>query len=158
MSTTTLTVLKILLALLLLATLIGQVYVVPGLAAGFGGSNPGVAWLRAPLVVLAVLFLVCVELAFVATWALLSMAGRDAIFTARAFGWVDAIIWAIVAACVLVAGTGVFLLAVGVWAPGLTLAWPVTLIVGIALALLVGVMRSLLRKATELQQDLAEVV
>ncbi len=159
MRTTTATWLKALLALLLLAAVAGQVYLVLVVVAFSSGANASVAWPVTPLTVLGILFLVCVEFAFVATWALLTMAGQDAIFTARAFGWVDVIIWATVIACVLDAGMGILLFAMWGWqAWVMVLTWLVTLAVGIALALLVGVMRSLLHKATELQQDLAEVV
>ncbi len=150
-------VLKALLAILLLGALASQVFVLPLLAGDIAARNPEAAWLQVPGLVVAILVVACIEVCFIATWGLLSMVPRDRIFQDRAFVLVDVIIGAILAATVLVIGTAILLSAIGLGGPA-TMYLLAAGVLGIALALLVVVMRGLLRKATQLQQDLAEVV
>ncbi|MGR6319424.1 DUF2975 domain-containing protein [Micromonospora soli] len=79
------------------------------------------------------------------------------VFSEASLGWVDAIVWAIVAAWVVL--LGVFLL-VGLNAddPGLPLLL-FLMVIGVAvLGLLMVVMRTLLRQATTLRTDMAAVI
>ena len=99
----------------------------------------------------------CLEVALVALWVLLSMVRRDVIFDERAFRWVDVITVAGLVASVLLAA---FCAHVGELddAPGLVLIGLGIGVGGIAFALLMVVMRGLLRNATLLRRELDEVV
>jgi hypothetical protein len=108
-------------------------------------------------VLLGVGAIACVEVALVAIWVLLSMVRRGAIFDERAFRWVDVITAAGPVAAVLVA---VMCAHAGELddAPGLILIGGGVVVAGAAFALLMVVMRGLLRSATVLRRELDEVV
>ena len=115
------------------------------------------AYLRWPLTAVAVFWVLCVQLVIVSTWKLLTLVKTDRIFSQASLAWVDAIVWAIVAAWVVL--VGVFLY-VGFNAndPGLPLLL-FLLVVGVAvLGLLMVVMRALLRQATTLRTDMEAVI
>ncbi|TQM14770.1 DUF2975 domain-containing protein [Pseudonocardia kunmingensis] len=99
----------------------------------------------------------CVEVLLAALWVLLSMVRRDAIFDERAFRWVDVISVAGLVAAVLVAGLCAHAGEVDD-APGLVLIGGGIGLSGVAFALLMVVMRGLLRSATVLRRELDEVV
>jgi uncharacterized membrane protein YedE/YeeE len=107
--------------------------------------------------VLGVAAIGCVQVALVALWVLLAMVRRGAIFDERAFRWVDVITVAGFAAALLVAA---FCAHVGELddAPGLVLIGGGLAAGGAAFALLMVVMRGLLRTATTLRLELDEVV
>jgi hypothetical protein len=93
------------------------------------------------------------------------MVQRDAIFTQRAFRWVDVIIGASVVATVLALGVAGHLAVAEIPSPddgmdveSALVAATAGVAVGAAFAMLMVVMRSLLRKATSLQREMAEVV
>lgn len=117
-------------------------------------------FLPVPIVVLGVALAACVEAALIAVWVLLSMVRRDAIFTSRAFRWVDVIIGAGIVATLLVCGFGIPVIGVGVRddAPGLIAIVGGLVVAGVAFVLLMIVMRGLLRSATAMQTELSEVV
>lgn len=101
------------------------------------------------------------EAILVALWSLLSMVRRGAIFSERAFRWVDVIIGAGVVATGVLAVVAVVLtinVALPDDAPGLILVSGGLVIGGLAFVLLMLVMRGLLRSATSLQSELEEVV
>jgi hypothetical protein len=106
---------------------------------------------------LAVAAIACVEVTLVALWVLLSMVRRDAIFDERAFRWVDVISVAGLVAVVLLAALCAH---VGELddAPGLVLIGGAIGLAGVAFALLMVVMRGLLRSATMFRRELDEVV
>jgi len=106
---------------------------------------------------LGVAAIVCLEVALVALWVLLSMVRRGAIFDERAFRWVDVISVAGLVAALIVAALCAH---VGELddAPGLVLIGGGIGIGGVAFALLMVVMRGLLRTATVLRHELDEVV
>ena len=107
--------------------------------------------------VLGVAAIACLEVVLVALWALLAMVRRDAIFDERAFRWVDSISVAGLVAGLLVAGLCAH---VGELddAPGLILIGGGIGLGGVAFALLMVVMRGLLRSATGFRRELDEVV
>jgi hypothetical protein len=114
-----------------------------------------------PLAALVVVLAACAEAALVSIWQLLSMVRRGAIFTQRAFRWVDVIIGAGVVATLVLAILAVFVFFVVVPledAPGLVAITGGAALCGAAFVLLMVVMRGLLRSATTLQSELAEVV
>jgi len=155
--------LRVLLALVFLASVVGQTLAWPGEFAYMAHQEPSLAHLRWPLTAVAVLALLCVEVVIVCTWKLLTMVKADRIFSKEAFAWVDGIVWAITAAWVLLLGASVAV-AVTLYVtpelrdPGLPMALGGMVLVGGALVLLMVVMRALLRQAAALQTDLEAVI
>ncbi|MET7946010.1 DUF2975 domain-containing protein [Micromonospora sp. NPDC005324] len=134
-----------------------QTLSLPGQFAYMAQESPEDAYLRWPATIIAVFWVLCVQVVIVATWKLLSLVKSDRIFTEASLKWVDAIVWAIAAAWVVL--VGVFLY-VGFNAddPGLPLLL-FLLTVGVSvLGLLMVVMRALLRQATTLRTDMAAVI
>ncbi len=99
----------------------------------------------------------CVQVVIVSTWKLLTMVRRDRIFSEAALAWVDAIVWAIAAAWVLLLGL-FFYLAINSGDPGLPLLLLLMLVGGAVLGLLILVMRALLLQATGLRTDMEAVI
>lgn len=148
-----------------LAGLFGQIVVIPATAADEVDRFPPYGPFAAPYVAVAIAGVACVQVALIAVWMLLAMVRRDAIFTSRAFRWVDIIIGSSVVATVLALGVTGHLALTDVPTPddgmeviGALGAATVSVGIGVAFVLLVAVMRSLLRKATDLQTEIAEVV
>lgn len=151
----------------LAACLFLQIVVIPVSSVDAAQHDPVLAHHRVGLVVLAILGLVCVEIVLVATWFLLRMVRADAIFTARAFRWVDVIIGAMLCASVLAFGIPVLDLVnpyvagpdaddmgvLGLYLGGVALAG-----LGLGLAMLLVVLRGLLAKAVGLRDEMAEVI
>ena len=151
---------RVFVALIALGTLAAQIFVIPGLASQLG-SLSGIPWVSIPYAVGGIILGVCLEVCLAATWMLLSMASRDAIFTESAFRWVDAIIWASLVALLLVVVFGAH--AALVLQPRLDAQGIIPAVVAAVLAestfvLLVVVLRELLRSATNLRSELAEVI
>jgi acyl-coenzyme A synthetase/AMP-(fatty) acid ligase len=98
-----------------------------------------------------------VEVVIVCTWQLLTLVKNDRIFTAPSLVWVNGIVWAILAAWVLL--VAVFLY-VGFRAddPGLPLLLFLVTVGVTVLGLLMFVMRALLRQATTLRTDMEAVI
>ncbi|MEV0699060.1 DUF2975 domain-containing protein [Saccharopolyspora sp. NPDC050389] len=145
--------------------LFGQIVVIPTTAADEVDSFPPYAPFAAPYAAVAIVGVACVQVVLVAVWMLLSMVRRDAIFTPRAFRWVDIIIGSSVVATLLAIGVAGHLSVASIPSPGdgmdviSALAAAVASVgVGVLFAMLVVVMRSLLRKATDLQTEIAEVI
>jgi len=135
-----------------------QVWVVPMIASGFARTAPEFAHLETPGIALVVALLMCVEAVLVCVWRLLTFVSRGSVFDAHSFRWVDAIIAAIGAAgAILVIGMTVISDA-RAGNPFVALMGTIALVTIIGLALVVLVMRRLLRQATVLRQEMAEVV
>jgi hypothetical protein len=112
-----------------------------------------------------ILGIACIQAVMVAVWMLLAMVERDAIFTPRAFRWIDLIIAASIAATLLALGVAVHLTVASAPAQvddmNLVSMWLFAIAcvgVGACFAMLMVVMRGLLRKATNLETEMAEVV
>jgi hypothetical protein len=105
----------------------------------------------------AVFLLLCVEVVVVATWKLLTLVKTDRIFSESSFVWVNAIVWSIGAAWVVLLGVFVY---VGFNAddPGMPMLLLLMLTGLTVLGLLMVVMRALLRKATTLRTDMEAVI
>lgn len=134
-----------------------QVMSLPGQFAHMARESPDQAYLRWPLTAVAVFLVLCVQVVVVATWRLLTMVKKDRIFTEASLRWVDAIVWAVGAAWLVL--LGIFLW-VGFNAddPGVPLLL-FLLLVGVAvIGLLIMVMRALLRQATTLRTDMDSVI
>ena len=149
--------LRVLLVLAFAALLGAQVAVLPTLLGQMAEESPDLAYLRWPLLTLAVLALLCVQVVIVCTWRLLTLVQDDRIFSEASMVWVDAIVWAIAAAEVLLLGGFCWSLA-GWGTPGLSAAWLLVLVAGAVVGLLVVVMRALLRQATTLRTDMDAVI
>ena len=109
------------------------------------------------MTVLSVLELMCVQAVIVSTWKLLTMVTHDRIFSKGALAWVDAIVWAIAAAWVLLLGLFLYL-AISSGDPGLPLLLLLMLVGGAVAGLLMLVMRALLLQATGLRTDMDAVI
>lgn len=149
--------LRIVLVVAFLLLLLFQVMSLPGQFAHMAQENPDKASLQWPLTIFAVLEVACVQVVIVSTWKLLTLVRHDRIFTSAAMVWVNAIVWAIAAAWLMLAGvsTAVVLNADD---PGLPLLLFLLLVAGAALGLVVVVLRALLRQATELRADMEAVI
>jgi hypothetical protein len=134
-----------------------QVMSLPGQFAHVAKESPDLAYLRWPLTAVTVFWVLCVQVVIVSTWKLLTFVKEDRIFSEASMAWVNAIVWAIGAAWLVL--LGVFLY-IGFKAddPGLPLLL-FLMLVGIAvLGLLMVVMRALLRQATTLRTDMEAVI
>lgn len=158
MHRSTILVLKSLIAVLLGLLLACQVFVIPAVAAQSAWRFHEIAYLQIPGIVVGILFLACVQVVLVCVWRLLSLVRKDGIFSESAFPGVDVSLGAVIAATVLVAVTLVTLTASGVMNASITLLCVLGIVVGAGLSLLIVVLRGLLRKASQLERDLSEVV
>src|SRR5215210_534321 len=117
-----------------------QVMSLPGQFAFMAQQDPEHAYLRWPATAVTVFWVLCIQVVIVCTWKLLALVKNDRIFSEASMAWVNAIIWAVVAAWVVL--VGVFLY-VGFNAddPGVPLLLFLMLIGVTVLALLMVVMR-----------------
>ena len=157
MHSTVTVALKALIVVMIVFMLAGQAWVIPGVAAQTAMQFPEYAYLELPGVVVAIAFLLCVQLALVCVWRLLSLVRASSIFSRDAFKWVDIILALVIGATLLIFTSFIVLSAVGISSPANVLCI-LGVILGSGFALLVVVLRGLLRKASQLEQDLAEVV
>jgi hypothetical protein len=155
--------LRIVIAVVLAGSLFVQVWMVPLVSADLAeaGAPDGP---RMALLAIIVLGIVCVQVAAVCVWRLLTMVRRGTVFSHGAFRYVDIIFGAIAFASLLMFGIAV-ILAPGETAPGIVLlvCGASLLIAGVALIVLV--MRTLLAQAVardaeakHLQSELDEVI
>ena len=150
-------VLRVGLVLLFGILLLFQVMSLPGQFAHMARESPDLAYLRWPLTAITVFWVLCIQVVIVCTWQLLTLVKNDRIFSEASMVWVNVIIWAVVAAWIVL--VGVFLY-VGFNAddPGLPLLLFLMLTGVTVLGLLMVVMRALLRKATTLRTDMEAVI
>ena len=154
----TIAALRVLVVVLALALVFSQALILPLLAHESAKTFPEVAYLQVPFLVLAILAVACAQLVLWCVWMLLGMVRSDSIFTGRAFRYVEVIIWAAVAGGVILVSMQVVLgVVVGGGGPGVVLALVGGSLCCLALALLMLVMRGLLRKATTMH-DFIELV
>jgi hypothetical protein len=149
--------LRVFLVLLFGVLVVFQVMSLPGQFAYMAEQNPDLAHLRWPLTTVSVFWVLCIQVVIVSTWRLLTLVKDDRIFSDAAFAWVDAIVWAIVAAWVVLLGVSIYVVA-GSPDPGLPLLLFLMLVGVAVLGLLMVVMRALLRQATTLQTDMQGVI
>jgi hypothetical protein len=149
--------LRVLLVMLFAGLVVAQVLSMPGQFAYMAREEPDLAYLRWPLTIWSILELLCIQVVIVCTWKLLTLVAADRIFSQEAFGWVDAIIWALGVGWVLFLGVFVYL---GFLAndPGLPMVMFGMALVGGVVVLLVLVLRALLRQATTLRADMEAVI
>jgi hypothetical protein len=158
MPRTTILALKALIVVLLVLLLFCQIAVVPQVAAQSAVRYHEVAYLQVPGILVGVAFLLCVQVVLVCVWRLLSLVRRDSIFSERAFPDVDVSLGAVGFATLLVLAALVTFALTGVSTPSITLLCLLGVVVGLGLCLLIVVLRGLLKKASQLEHDLSEVV
>ena len=159
MNRTAIAVLRVLLVVIGLGSLLGQIVVIPLVSGSLAQQYPEVADLAVPYAVAAIAAVVCVQVALVAIWFLLTMVARSTVFAQRATRWVTVIIVAGTVATLIAVAAGVHLLGVArVGGPGVVLALQAASVGGAAFVLLMIVMRGLLGTATALKTELDEVV
>lgn len=158
MNRTTIVVLKTLIAILIALLLFCQLFVIPATVSSLAQIYPEFAQLVVPGIVVGGVFALCAQVLLVCVWRLITLVRVDSIFTERAFVWVDVAIGAVALATVLVVTALVILQIAGASPPSISLLCLIGAIVGAGLSLLLGVMRGLLRKASQLEHDLSEVV
>jgi hypothetical protein len=151
------TALRILLVMAFALLVVFQTLSLPGQFAHMAEENPAEAYLRWPLTVFAVVEVACVQVVIVSTWKLLTMVKRDRIFSKAALAWVDAIVWAMLTAWVLLLGVFIFIV-LNADDPGVPMMLMLMLVGGAVLGLLMVVMRALLRQATALRTDMEAVI
>ncbi|MCA2218247.1 DUF2975 domain-containing protein [Jidongwangia harbinensis] len=149
--------LRVFLVLLFGVLVVFQVMSLPGQFAYMAEQNPDLAHLRWPLTAVSVFWVLCVQVVIVSIWRLLTLVKNDRIFSDAAFAWVDAIVWAIVAAWVVLLGMSIYVV-IRSPEPGLPLLFFLMLVGVAVLGLLMVVMRALLRQATTLQTDMQAVI
>jgi hypothetical protein len=155
--------LRVLLVLVFVGLVVAQVMSLPGEFRQMAEENPGsgpIPWL---LLTFAILEVLCFQVVIVCTWRLLTLVRSDRIFSEEAFAWVDAIVWAMAAAWVLLAGVAAYLVGVIYFTPELRDPGTPILLTGMVLiggvvVLTIVVLRALLRQATVLRTDLEEVI
>lgn len=149
---------KALIVALVAAIVFCQVVFVPMNARSFALAAPEFAALEVPGIIMVDALLVCGQVVLICVWALLSRVAREEIFDTTALRWVDLIIASIVVAGLLVIAGLVVLTLASAGSPFLALTGLIAVICAAGLALVVVVMRGLLRQATQLRLDLSEVV
>ena len=103
MSDLTVRALRVVLAMMFVAMLLGQVFALPWLAHVMAVDYPEVAQIKVPMLVVSILAFACGQAFVVCVWRLLGMVQRDSIFAEQAIAWVDRMIAAILVACALTA-------------------------------------------------------
>lgn len=149
--------LRIFLALTFALLVVFQFMSMPGQFAHMAEEDPDLAYLRWPLTAFFAVEILCLQVVIACTWKLLTMVEHDRIFSPESLRWVDVIIGAIGSGWVLLGGAFLYF---GFTAddPAVPLMLLLALLVGGALGLLVVVMRTLLRQATELRTDMEAVI
>ena len=158
MNRTTIASLKTLILVLIALLLVCQVFVVPAVAQQMVERSPHLGYLHVPGILVAVGFLLCVQVALVCVWRLLSMVRASIIFSTDAFTYVDIVLGIVALATLLILGSFITLAVAGGASPSVVILCLLGIVIGAGHALLIIVMRGLLRKASQLEQDLAEVV
>src|SRR3954463_12302338 len=149
--------LRLFLVLLFGLLVLFQTMSLPGQLAYLAEQDPEHAYLRWPLTAVFVFWVLCVQVVIVCTWKLLTLVKNDRIFSEASLAWVDAIVWAIAAAWLVLLGVFLYF---GFRAndPGLPLLLFLMLIGVAVIGLLMVVMRALLRQATTLRTDMEAVI
>ena len=158
MHRTAIITLKTLILVLVALLLVCQVVVIPAVAQQMVERSPQLDYLQVPGIVVTVGFLLCVQVALVCVWRLLTLVRASIIFSEHAFTYVNIILGIVALATFLILGSFITLAATGSASPSVVILCWLGMVVGSGLALMIVVMRGLLRKASQLERDLVEVV
>jgi len=149
MGKATVLALRVVIVVALAGSLLVQTMIVPTVWFDLEGAA---LWERITVVTIAVLGIVTMQVFAVCVWQLLTKVRRGSVFSESSFRYVDIIVWAIAAAAVL-AFVSAVLLAPGDTAPGVVgLVCGASLVLG-GMALLVVVMKTLLRQAIRSEDE-----
>lgn len=152
------TILRVLLMGLIAFILLIQTVVLPQLSGEMAQRLPAEAYMRWPILILAIGGLACVQVGVYATYRLLGFTKEGNVFSSHALKWVNTIIGASLTGSLVCVATLVYQ-AFTVSGPPLWVLLLISLVIsGIAIALLLTVMRSLLIQATALRTDLEGVI
>ncbi len=158
MHRTAIDTLKGLIVVLIALLLVCQVFVVPEVAQQMVERSAGLGYLKVLGILITVGFLFCVQISLVCVWRLLSLVRASSIFSNDAFTYVDIILGTVALATLLIVGSFLTLFMAGVASPSVVILCSLGIVVGSGLTLLMVVLRGLLRKASQLEHDLSEVV
>lgn len=165
MSTLTIQALRVVLAAALAGSLFVQAVMVPLVWRDMDGADADVLDVRAPFLLIVVLGIVTTQVVMLCLWRLLTMVRAGTVFSDAAFRYVDLMIGAIACASALLFALGVVLAPGEAVPPGMVLLLGGAGLVVAGIALVVVVMRSLLRQAvardleaTHLRAELDEVI
>lgn len=165
MGNLTVTVLRVVLALVLAGTLFVQTVMVPLVWRDMDGADADVLAIRVPFLLIVVLGIAAVQVCAVCVWRLLTMVRRGTVFSHAAFRYVDVVIGAITAASLLAFALGAVLAPGDAAAPGIVLLIGGVGLTILGIALIVLVLRMLLvqavdrdAEATTLRAELDEVI
>lgn len=165
MGNLTVTVLRVVLALVLAGTLFVQTVMVPLVWRDMDGADADVLAIRVPILLIVVLGIAAVQVCAVCVWRLLTMVRRGTVFSHAAFRYVDVVIGAITAASLLAFALGAVLAPGDAAAPGIVLLIGGVGLTILGIALIVLVLRMLLvqavdrdAEATTLRAELDEVI
>lgn len=151
-------VLQVVVVLAVVGLVLAQVVVVPVVSGWAARAYPEFAWARWPLAIPLIATLACVQVALLATWRLLGQVAAEEIFSDNARRWVDLMLGALGAAWVVACATTIWQTVENVSAPAIVLAELLGLLVGLAVLLLIVVLRGLLVRATDLKVEMDAVV
>jgi len=159
-------VLRIVLAIGLIGSVFVQAVMVPLLARDLDEDfGEDVSQVAVPIVVIALLGVVMVQVCAVCVWRLLTMVRRGTVFSSGSFRYVDLIIGAIACGSLLLLALGVVLAPGDSAAPGIVLLSGGASVLVAGIALIVLVQRVLLaqavardEEASSLQSELDEVI
>ena len=158
MNRTTIILLRILIAILVTLLFFCQIVVIPRSLSTLALVYPDLGSIVVAGIGSAIVFVLCAQVLLVCVWRLASLARADRIFSDRAFVWVDIALGAVLVATALVVLALVLLQSAGANPPSIALLCVIGIVVGAGLAMLIVLMRGLLRKASQLERDLSEVV
>jgi len=130
---------------------------VPGSFAYDAKQHPDQAFVRWLLTSVAIVIVVCVQVVIVATWRLLTLVRRDRIFSQPAMIWADVMVWTTALACVVLCGLLVFAV-IAAEDPGPKMILALATAAAWSIALVMAVLRGLLREATRLRTDMDAVI
>lgn len=158
MGSLTIVALRAVLAVALAGTLFVQLVMVPLLVVDLNEAAAPTWSVVAPVAVIVVLGILCLQVIMGCVWRLLTMVRRDTVFSGGSFRLVDIIIGTVAAAAALVFALGVVLAPGEAVAPGIVLLLGGLSLLVAGCALLMLVMRRLLAQAAAMRSELSGVV
>jgi hypothetical protein len=155
--------LRVLIVLVFAGLIVAQVMSLPGEFMQQAREAPRLGAVPWILLAFAILEVVCVQVVLVCIWRLLTLIRADRIFSEKAFVWVDVMVWAIVAAWIMLFGVAgwlmtVFLTTPELRDPGNGVVLTGLVLIGGVVVLVVVVLRALLHQAASMRSDLEEVI
>ena len=139
-------------------SLLGQIVVIPFLASEVATEYPEFAHLKIIGIIGCVAIVASVQVALLCTWRLVTLVKRDTIFQPAAFRIVNILIASFLTVGVLAFIGNAIVAFAGAGHPSILLLSTVTISASLGIALLLVIMKELLRKASTYAHDLTEVI